>query len=69
MYKKLIAWTLLLIAALPGAQAEQDFLKPDQAFLISAQSTDGKTARVNWQIADGYYLYWRGRDLSRPGNH
>jgi len=57
MYKKLIAWTLLLIAALPGAQAEQDFLKPDQAFLISAQSTDGKTARVNWQIADGYYLY------------
>jgi len=28
MYKKLIAWTLLLIAALPAAQAEQEFLKP-----------------------------------------
>jgi len=57
MYEKLIAWTLLLIAALPGAQAEQEFLKPDQAFLISAQSSDGRTVRVNWQIADGYYLY------------
>jgi thiol:disulfide interchange protein DsbD len=57
MYKRLIAWTLLLIAALPAAQAEQEFLKPDQAFVISAQSSDGKTVRVNWQIADGYYLY------------
>ena len=57
MYKKLISWTLLLIATLPAAQAEQEFLKPDQAFVISAQSSDGKTARVNWQIADGYYLY------------
>ncbi len=57
MYKKLIAWTLLLIAALPAAQAEQEFLKPDQAFVISAQSSDGKTVQVNWEIAKGYYLY------------
>jgi len=57
MYKKLTAWALLLIAALPAAQAEQEFLKPDQAFAISAQSSDGQTVRFNWQIADGYYLY------------
>ncbi len=57
MYKKLIAWTLLLIAALPAVQAEQEFLKPDQAFLISAQSNDGITVQVNWEIAKGYYLY------------
>jgi len=57
MYKRLIAWALLLVAALPAVQAEQEFLRPDQAFVISAQSTDGQTVRFNWQIADGYYLY------------
>lgn len=57
MYKHMIAWALLLLAALPTAQAEQEFLKPDQAFVISASAIDGQTVRFNWQIADGYYLY------------
>ena len=57
MYKTLTAWAMLLCAALPAAQAEETFLKPDQAFAISAQSSDGRHVRVNWQIADGYYLY------------
>jgi len=57
MYKRLIAWVLLMIVAVPAAQGEQEFLKPDQAFVISASSDDGKSVRVNWQIAEGYYLY------------
>lgn len=57
MYKKLIAWALLLLVTSATAQASEEFLKPDQAFVISAQSADGRTVRVNWQIADGYYLY------------
>jgi len=57
MYERLIAWTLLLCALLPAAQAEEEFLKPDQAFAISAEASDGKTVRFNWQIAEGYYLY------------
>ena len=57
MYKNLTAWALLFLAVLPTAQAEKEFLKPDQAFTISGKATDQKTVRFNWQIADGYYLY------------
>ena len=57
MYKKLIAWTLCLFAVMPAAQAEREFLKPDQAFVISARAENDSTIRVNWQIAEGYYLY------------
>jgi thiol:disulfide interchange protein DsbD len=57
MYKNLTAWALLFLAFLPAAQAEKEFLKPDQAFVISGTATDEKTVRFNWQIAEGYYLY------------
>ena len=57
MHKKLIAWALLALLLLPAAWAEQEFLKPDQAFAISATAADGRSVRFNWQIADGYYLY------------
>ena len=49
MHKKLIAWALTLLVALPAAQAADEFLPPDQAFVISAQSSDGKSVvRFNW---------------------
>lgn len=53
---------LLLILLLPplfaSAQTEQpDYLTPQQAYQLSAQAEDADTIRVNWQIADGYYLY------------
>jgi thioredoxin:protein disulfide reductase len=35
---------------------ETDFLPPDVAFRVGAQ-TDGNAVRVRWVIADGYYLY------------
>ena len=57
MYKKLIALTLMLTALAAAAQDEQEFLKPDQAFAISALSEDGKSVAFDWQIADGYYMY------------
>ena len=57
MYEKLIAWTLCLFAVMPAAQAEREFLKPDQAFVISARAENDDKIRVNWEIAEGYYLY------------
>ncbi|MCG6966778.1 MAG: protein-disulfide reductase DsbD [Chromatiaceae bacterium] len=57
MYRKLTAAALALLTILPIAQAEEEFLKPDQAFVISAEARDPNTLRFNWQIAKGYYLY------------
>ena len=57
MYKKLITWALLWLTAASGALADNDFLRVDQAFVISAQAGPGNSVRVNWQIADGYYMY------------
>lgn len=53
-----LAWLGLLAAtlAMPLA-AEEDFLQPDQAFVISAKVKDAKTIEVHWKIAPGYYLY------------
>ena len=38
--------------------AEQpEFLDPDEAFIVSAEAVSGNVINVQWQIADGYYLY------------
>ncbi|HYQ72839.1 MAG TPA: protein-disulfide reductase DsbD, partial [Gammaproteobacteria bacterium] len=50
---------LLLVCRGP-AQAEnieQELLQPDAAFAFSASAADASTLQVNWDIADGYYLY------------
>ncbi len=36
---------------------ESDLLPPDQAFGFFASVKDDHTVHVNWQIAEGYYLY------------
>jgi thiol:disulfide interchange protein DsbD len=36
---------------------EDELLQPDQAFQFFATVKDGNTVHVNWQIAEGYYLY------------
>ncbi len=46
-----------LTQSLAGSQAQPEFLQPDEAFVFSAEATDGKTVVADWQIADGYYLY------------
>lgn len=36
---------------------QDELLPPDQAFHFSAEVKDSETLRVNWQIAEDYYLY------------
>lgn len=40
-----------------AASSQQQFLHPDEAFIISATVQDPAIINVQWQIADGYYLY------------
>jgi thiol:disulfide interchange protein DsbD len=49
-----------VVAAATAGAAPTDqpkFLDPDQAFKISASAAGPDSVRINWQIADGYYLY------------
>ncbi|HHC73092.1 MAG TPA: protein-disulfide reductase DsbD [Thiotrichales bacterium] len=39
------------------ADAAEEFLDPDQAFVFSVEAIDARTVVARWQIADGYYLY------------
>jgi thiol:disulfide interchange protein DsbD len=49
--------SLLLLFGAGQLGAEEEFLKPDEAFAISAEAIDHQRIRVQWQIAEGYYLY------------
>ena len=40
-----------------GAGPEDGFLKPDQAFVLTAESDSADRVKLHWQIAPGYYLY------------
>ena len=42
-------------AAAPGDQPK--FLDPNQAFKVSASAAGPDSVRIDWQIAEGYYLY------------
>jgi len=51
---------LLLLISHVSAQAEnieQELLQPDAAFAFSSSVVNHSTLQVNWDIADGYYLY------------
>jgi thiol:disulfide interchange protein DsbD len=57
---------LLLFLVLPAASAyagvsgdmgDEEPLMPEEAFKVSAKMLDADTVRVQWDIADGYYLY------------
>jgi thiol:disulfide interchange protein DsbD len=47
---------LLLFLNIAAVFAEEELLKPDQAYRISAEAV-GDSIRIQWDIADGYYLY------------
>ncbi|MEJ2571961.1 MAG: protein-disulfide reductase DsbD, partial [Gammaproteobacteria bacterium] len=54
----LIALLWLCTAATGAAGINpQDLLSPDQAFQFSAHPTAADMVRVQWRIADGYYMY------------
>ncbi|NEX21754.1 protein-disulfide reductase DsbD [Thiorhodococcus mannitoliphagus] len=55
--RKLLLLTLLFAVGITAAQAEEDFLLPDQAFRISGKADGPDRVIVRWEIADGYYLY------------
>ncbi len=40
-----------------GGSNEQQFLKPDQAFVFAAEPRADGTVDLRWEIADEYYLY------------
>src|SRR5215472_2160840 len=46
-----------LAAGKSGSRAGDDFLPPDQAFRFDALADGSDRVRLNWEIADGYYLY------------
>lgn len=67
---KAVVW--LLLAALPAAAggftdrlgglfgdagSGSDILHPDQAFILTVDDSNPARLRLNWDIADGYYLY------------
>ncbi len=47
---------LIMLWALP-AQAQQNFLPPEQAFRLNIVKQDDGQVRLNWEISKGYYLY------------
>lgn len=55
----LIPLALLVLVVFDRAKAfsEDDLLDPDAAFVLQAEVVDAQTLRLNWTIADGYYMY------------
>jgi thiol:disulfide interchange protein DsbD len=49
------AW-MALVAPAPAAAADEELLRPENAFRYEATAKDG-TVVVDWTIAPGYYLY------------
>ncbi len=54
MRRLILLFSLLFLPML--LVAEEELLKPDQAYAISGEAV-GDKIRVRWDIADGYYLY------------
>lgn len=64
-------WLRLSLAGLllfcGSTVAADDFLAPEQAFRFSARMLDSATVEVDYQIADGYYLYRERLAFSADG--
>jgi len=50
-----------------GPKSESDFLPVDQAFVLSASSDSPDRVTLDWEIADGYYLYRDKVKIVAPG--
>ncbi|MCU7811721.1 MAG: protein-disulfide reductase DsbD [Candidatus Thiodiazotropha sp. (ex Notomyrtea botanica)] len=48
--------------------AEDELLDPEEAYILAASVEDGTHLRLNWQIAEGTYLYQDKIQLSLPEN-
>jgi thiol:disulfide interchange protein DsbD len=58
----------LLLALLPfmPARAADDFLEPDQAFVLSVRVLDARRLELSYKVAPGYYLYRERFKFSSP---
>ena len=54
---RLIAFLLMLASGHALAASPNDLLEPDQAFRFSARAVAPDAIEVQWQVANGYYLY------------
>jgi thiol:disulfide interchange protein DsbD len=59
MNRSFYAYVSVLLLSVFGmqAQAQSNFLPPDQAFHFSAQSVSETEAELSWDVAPHYYLY------------
>ncbi|MDP0928651.1 protein-disulfide reductase DsbD [Paracoccus onubensis] len=55
------------LATWAAAQTPQPLLQPEDAFSLSASPGEDGMLRLNWRIADGYYLY-RGKFAAETGD-
>ncbi|NGZ87597.1 protein-disulfide reductase DsbD [Duganella aceris] len=56
--KVLAALVVAMLALVYGAETRAaDFLEPEQAFKLTAETVDARTVRLSWVIAPGYHLY------------
>lgn len=69
LFVKYLQLSLLLVAFVFGkpVQAEEEYLQPEQAFRFDARMADPDTIEVNYQIAEGYYLYHERFSFSAEG--
>ncbi|MDN5780643.1 MAG: hypothetical protein L0H23_01245 [Luteimonas sp.] len=59
-WPRIAAAAVLCLACIAPALAaidEDDLLPVDQAFVLTAKATSADRIALDWQIADGYYLY------------
>ncbi|MRV70371.1 protein-disulfide reductase DsbD [Duganella sp. FT92W] len=69
---KIINWLCALWFALCTAPAmAQDFLPPEQAFVLQAALSDANTVSLHWAIPQGYHLYrerltFKGDGVQQP---
>jgi thiol:disulfide interchange protein DsbD len=54
---KTLAITLPPAVAMTTPSDQPKFLDPDQAFHVTASAAGPDSLNINWQIAEGYYLY------------
>ncbi|HSI50073.1 MAG TPA: protein-disulfide reductase DsbD [Ideonella sp.] len=52
-----LCFALLLVSLMRPAHAEQEFLDPAQAFVVSAQAADDRSVGLLFKVTSGYYLY------------
>lgn len=55
--KRWLASSLLVLMLSATCLAEEDFLEPEDAFRFSARLASNRLLEVQYQIADGYYMY------------